>query len=434
MDDDLPFSAADPTWVWLLLMVGLALLAGWLRLILALAQRPRGDLLASAAQKESHAVVIRRFVQERVAVQRAASAGLLLLHGLLIGIGAYLGGRAWLWTALGTWLGLLLLEVWADAQIDARLLYWLPRLAPWAVAWGRMLRPLTALLDALAPRRVEQAVALSPQTLHALLEAAGEGHLAPRYQRMVYAIIRLSHTLVREIMVPRVDMVTLEVHTPLREAVRLLLESGFSRVPVYEERVDRIVGVLYSKDVLRFCWDGARAQKDLHSLVRPAYFVPEAKRADELLAEMQTRRIHMALVVDEYGGIAGLVTLEDIVEEIVGEIHDEYDQSEAPSYHKISEDEYLFWGRVDLDDVNDLLGTHFDRHIADTLGGFIYSRLGRIPQAGEHLQAEGWDIVVEKVEGNRIQQVRLRRLPPSNAKGRHAHEPRNDSDSVATSH
>ncbi|NPA30773.1 MAG: HlyC/CorC family transporter, partial [Chloroflexi bacterium] len=312
--------------------------------------------------------------------------------------------------ALVAWLVLLLAEAWADAQVDARPRVWLRRLARWAVAWAQILRPLTALLDALAPRKAEHAVALSPETLRALLAAAGEGHLAPRYQRMVYAVIRLSHTLVREIMVPRVDMVTLEVHTPLREAVQVLLDSGFSRVPVYEERVDRIVGVLYSKDVLRYCWNGKQAVVDLRPLLREPYFVPEAKRADELLAEMQARRIHMAIVIDEYGGVAGLVTLEDIVEEIVGEIHDEYDRPEATSYRQVGEGEYLFWGRVDLDDVNDLLGTHFDRNIADTLGGFIYSRLGRIPQEGEHLQAEGWDITVEKVEGRRIQQVRMQRL------------------------
>ncbi len=410
MDDGVPLGLADPNLLFVLTaLVVLALDVG-LRLMLALALRPQGDLLALAAQVPRLAPTVQRLADRRVAVQRAASAGLLLTHGLWLGLWAWAGGRAWLWWALAAWLGLLLVEAWADAQVDARPRVWLRRLSRWAVAWAQLLWPLTALLDALAPRKAEQAVALSPETLRALLAAAGAGHLAPRYQRMVYAVIRLSHTLVREIMVPRVDMVTLEVHTPLRQAVQVLLDSGFSRVPVYEERIDRIVGVLYSKDVLRYCWNGKQTHTDVRALLREPYFVPEAKRADELLAEMQARRIHMAIVIDEYGGVAGLVTLEDIVEEIVGEIHDEYDQPEAASYRQVSDGEYLFWGRVDLDDVNDLLGTHFDRNIADTLGGFIYSRLGRIPQEGEHLQAEGWDITVEKVEGRRIQQVRMRRL------------------------
>ena len=381
-----------------------------LRLMLALARRPEGDLLALSAQEPRLTRWAEGLAARRIAVQRAAGAGLVLLHGLWLGLWVWMGGRRGWWWALVAWLVLLLAEAWAEAQVEARPRVWLRRLGRGALLWSHVLRPITALLDVLAPRRAGQAVALSPETLRALLAAAGEGRLAPRYQRMVYAVIRLSHTLVREIMVPRVDMVTLEVHTPLREAVQVLLESGFSRVPVYEERVDRIVGVLYGKDVLRYCWNGQKQADNLRALLRAPYFVPEAKRADELLAEMQARRIHMAIVIDEYGGVAGLVTLEDIVEEIVGEIHDEYDRPEAALYRQVGEGEYLFWGRVDLDDVNDLLGTHFDRNIADTLGGFIYSRLGRIPQEGEHLEAQGWDITVEKVDGRRIQQVRMRRL------------------------
>ena len=409
MDDSLPFSAS-PSWGLLAVTALLVVvLDGVLRAILTLARRPQGDLQAWAAQSPSERVALARLARQRTAVQRAAQAGLVLTHALGVLLGAWAGRDAWPWTALGAWLVLLAVEARVEAQVRARPQVWLQRLAPWAVAWGYTLRPLIWLLDRLAPARPEQAVALSPDLLRALLTAAGEGRLAPRYQRMVYAVMRLSHTLVREIMVPRVDMVTLEVHTSLAEAMQVLLESGFSRVPVYEGRVDRIVGVLYSKDVLRYCWRNERAQQDLRPLLREAYFVPEAKRADELLAEMQARRIHMAIVIDEYGGVAGLVTLEDIVEEIVGEIHDEYDRADMPLYREVGEGEYLFWGRVDLDDVNDLLGTHFDRHVADTLGGFIYNQLGRTPREGDRLQAEGWDIVVEKVEGQRIRQVRVRR-------------------------
>ena len=154
-------------------------------------------------------------------------------------------------------------------------------------------------------------------------------------------------------------------------------------MPVYEETIDNVIGLLYAKDLLRVQLQEGQKISSLRSLLRPAYFVPEAKKVDELLREMQARSVHMALVVDEYGGIAGLVTLEDIVEEIVGEIRDEYDQSEEQLFEKVSEDEYIFHGRIDLDDFNTVMGTNLSKEVADTLGGFIYSQIGRVPVGGE---------------------------------------------------
>jgi putative hemolysin len=163
--------------------------------------------------------------------------------------------------------------------------------------------------------------------------------------------------------------------------------------------------VLYAKDLLRLSLSGENGNS-IRALLRPAYFVPEAKKVDELLRELQARGVHMAIIVDEYGGMAGVVTLEDIVEEIVGDIRDEFDEMEELTYQQISPDEYLFLGRIDLDDLNEMLGTHFTKEVADTLGGYIYGQIGRVPVGGETMQVEDWDITVEQVSGRRIRLVR----------------------------
>ncbi len=176
---------------------------------------------------------------------------------------------------------------------------------------------------------------------------------------MIHSIFELSETLAREIMVPRIDVLALDVHTPSDEAVDALLSSHFSRMPVYQDSVDNILGLLYAKDLLRV-WREGNQTVSLHTLLRPAHFVPEAKKINELLEEMQIRRVHMAIIVDEYGGVAGLVTLEDIVEEILGEIQDEYDQGEELPYQPLGDGEYLFQGRIDLDDFNEVMSSNLD--------------------------------------------------------------------------
>ena len=170
-----------------------------------------------------------------------------------------------------------------------------------------------------------------------------EGGLEADERRMIYSIFQFGDTLCREIMVPRIDVLALEVKTPLSQAINTLMESGHSRVPVYDDMIDNVIGVLYAKDLLRL-QNSTGEKPALSKFLRPAYFVPETKKVDDLLAEMQAKGVHIAIVVDEYGGMAGLVTLEDIVEEIVGEIRDEYDQKEELLVQKINDDEYLFQG------------------------------------------------------------------------------------------
>lgn len=272
-----------------------------------------------------------------------------------------------------------------------------------------LLSPLSSLLMLLLGTPAMLQNRLAPVTETELKswveEEQPEGSLEQGERRMIYSIFQFGDTLAREIMVPRIDVLALDVTTSIDEAIAVLTRTGHSRVPVYDETVDNVIGLLYAKDLLRGKMEGNESAT-VRSLLRPAYFVPEAKKVDELLREMQSRSVHMALVVDEYGGIAGLVTLEDIVEEIVGEIRDEYDQSEELLYQQVGEKEFIFQGRIDLDDFNEVMGTHLTKEVADTLGGFIYGQMGRVPVGGEQIEVDHLVLKVETVSGRRIRTVR----------------------------
>ncbi|MGE5221860.1 MAG: hemolysin family protein [Omnitrophica WOR_2 bacterium] len=291
---------------------------------------------------------------------------------------------------------------------------WLIRLAniTWAITLA--LFPVVAVF-LLFKRRTEMIeTGVGPVTedeLKSLVDAGEqEGVLEQDEREMIYSIFHLGDTLAREIMIPRIDVTALDVQTPFDQAVDQLLKSGFSRVPVYEESIDNIIGLLYSKDLLRV-WREGNQLKSLRDLLRPAYFVPEAKKVDEMLDEMQTRRVHMAVVVDEYGGVAGVVTLEDIVEEIVGEIRDEYDQAEELPFQEIASGDYSFQGRIDLGDFNEIMKSNLPREEAETLGGFIYNHFGRVPTTGESIRVNNLLLTVEQVSGRRIRKVHAQIVP-----------------------
>lgn len=344
---------------------------------------------------------------------------IVVMHALLLGVWVWLfllfSGSA---PSLGPGLLLLALAatllVFIEFAIEGLMLrraeIWAVRLAGLAQAVDWLFSPVTRLLMLLlgSPATLESRI--SPVTEDELKswveDAQPEGSLEQGERRMIYSIFHFGDTLAREIMVPRIDILALEVNTTLDEAVTALNNSGHSRLPVYEESIDRMIGMLYAKDLLRVRQEGQTSLSSLRSMLRPAYFVPETKKVDELLREMQARSVHMALVVDEYGGIAGLVTLEDIVEEIVGEIRDEYDQKEEQLYEKVGDDEYIFHGRIGLDDFNNVMGSHLPTDIADTLGGFIYSQIGRVPVGGERIEVDNLVLTVEQVSGRRIRRVR----------------------------
>ena len=234
-----------------------------------------------------------------------------------------------------------------------------------------------------------------------------EGVIQEEEKEMIYSIFELGDTLAREVMVPRIDVVALDVRTPMLEALDTIMEAGHSRIPVYEETIDNVQGLLYAKDLLPYLRQG-RSDVPLKSILRQAYFIPETKKASDLLPDLQQRRVHMAVVVDEYGGVAGLVTIEDLLEEIVGEIQDEYD-AEEPYVEFVSDNEYVFDARVDLDDLNRLMDVSLPTEDSDTLGGFIYTELGKVPTVGDQVVFDDMGFTVESVAGRRIKKVRVER-------------------------
>jgi len=240
-----------------------------------------------------------------------------------------------------------------------------------------------------------------------LLVSVGEkeGVLEEEETEMIHSIFEFADTTVREVMIPRIDMVTLESDATVDQAVDLALEAGFSRIPVYEESIDEIIGVLYTKDMLKQLRQG-HDTLPIRDLVRPAYFVPETKKLDDLLREIQQQRVHMVIVVDEYGSVAGLVTIEDLVEEIVGDIQDEYDREEK-LYEQISEDEYVFDAKISIDDFNELMNTNLEDQDYDTLGGFLYAQLDKIPNVGDTITFQEMTFTVLSTRGRRITQVRV---------------------------
>jgi gliding motility-associated protein GldE len=235
-----------------------------------------------------------------------------------------------------------------------------------------------------------------------------EGQLQADEKEMIHSIFEFSETTVKEIMVPRTDMVCVEVNATLNDVLTVINQNLLSRIPVYEDRIDNIIGILYVKDLLPLLRNDNRKKNfNLRKLVREAYFVPEQKKIDDLLRHFQKERIHMALVVDEYGGIAGLVTLEDVIEEIVGEIQDEYDE-EQPMIETIDESTFVVDGRMDLEDLNDELHLNLPTEEgAETISGFILNLTGEMPQLNQTVQYDGCIFTVEEIDRNRILKVRI---------------------------
>jgi len=350
-------------------------------------------------------------------ILRFLIAGLSLLIFVPWDAPSYVGGYA-VAIILVSSLITFFLEWTIETSISRNPEIWALRLSSFARILNSAMAPLLAIPYSLTNSNEPNHEGTVTETeLISLVEAGQEeGVLEQEEQKMIVSIFRLGDTLVREIMVPRIDVLALDVNTPIDEAMDALKRSGHSRVPVFKDSVDNILGLLYAKDLLGI-WREGRHEVSLSDHLRQAYFVPEAKKVDALLAELQVKRIHMAIVVDEYGGVAGLVTLEDIVEEIVGEIRDEYDQAEELLFQAVGEDEYLFQGRIDLDDFNDIMGTELPNSEADTLSGLIYSRIGRVPTAGDNVLINDLQITVEQVSGQRIRKVRALRLDAPSANG-----------------
>ena len=284
------------------------------------------------------------------------------------------------------------------------------------VAWlSALLAPVRIILGSftkltlrlIGSERKRSEPEISEEELRTLVDVGAREGVVERTEReMIHRVFELEDTLVREVMVPRPDMFCLDVTTPHERLLDLLRENLHSRVPVFEGTIDQIVGVLYTKDLLSHL-RGLPADFDLRARLHPPYFVPESKRADALLREFQAKKLHLAIVVDEYGGTAGLVALEDVLEELVGEIRDEFDEEER-LIHPVGDGAFRVSGKLPIDELNAAAGLSVSNEAYDTVGGWVLDLFGRIPHKGEKTDTPQVIVTVEKVERTRVVEVLVR--------------------------
>lgn len=287
---------------------------------------------------------------------------------------------------------------------------------------ARLLGPLVALLTG-ATRAIVRPFGvpinaeaqITAEELRLIVERGGEqGILEAEEEQMINAVIELGDTRLHQVMVPRVDIIGLHVSASYDAAIELIVSGGHSRVPVYETTVDEVVGILYAKDLLSFLKSDVTERPPLRSLLRTPVFVPESMSIDDLLHEFQRRKVHIAIVLDEYGGTAGLVTIEDLLEEIVGEIQDEYD-TEEPLVEVLDELRARVDGRVSIEDLLEIWDLRLDLEDEDeydTVGGLVYHRVGGIPQVGDEVRLDGLHLTVESTDGRRVAKVLAERERP----------------------
>ena len=229
-----------------------------------------------------------------------------------------------------------------------------------------------------------------------------------RERSMIRSILKMDEASVKSVMVPRIDIIAVEVESPLSDVAAKMLEHGHSRLPVYEETIDQVLGVVYSRDLLRYLV-APEESPSLLSIIKPAYFIPESKLLDDLLRELQDKHLQMAIVVDEYGGVEGLLTLEDLIEEIVGEIEDEFSRSMEPRVVPLPNGEIVVDARVTINYISDLMAATINHDDVDTVGGLVYSSLGKMPEVGDQVMLDGLTIEVISLFGRRINKLKLTR-------------------------
>jgi CBS domain containing-hemolysin-like protein len=274
-----------------------------------------------------------------------------------------------------------------------------------------MARGLIGLANVILPGKGLKTPYVSEEELLALADVALEEEVIESEERqLIHSIIEFGDTVVREVMVPRPDMVAVEGRASVSDAIEVAIASGFSRLPVYEQNIDDVVGIVFTKDLLRAEREG-NAFEVVRNLKRDSHFVPESKRVAELLPEMQRGKFHMAVAVDEYGGTAGLVTLEDLIEELVGEIVDEYDVEEEP-IEPLPNGDVRVAGRLPVDELSDILEAELPDGDWDSVGGLMQGLLGHLPTEGESVDVDGHRLIAERVQGRRIARVRVSKIQP----------------------
>jgi putative hemolysin len=280
---------------------------------------------------------------------------------------------------------------------------------------GRVFGPLVALLTGITRSvarpfgaDVSREAQITADELKLIIERGGQqGILEAEEEQMINAVIELGDRRLHEVMVPRTDIVALPAKASFEEAIDTIVQEGHSRVPVYEDSIDEVVGILYAKDLLPYLKTGAEPRPPIRSILRTPVFAPESMTIDDLLHDFQRKKVHIAIVLDEYGGTAGLVSIEDLLEEIVGEIQDEYDVEEEMVV-RLSDDEIRIDGRVAVDELADLFDTTLaleDEAEYDTIGGLVFHRIGRVPVPGDQVEIDGLRLTVESTDGRRVGKV-----------------------------
>ncbi len=338
-----------------------------------------------------------------------AAAGVVSAFAYIGAVELGTGGAAWIGIAGGAYAALVQMTVGTLAarrpEYSVLQLHRVIVAARWvfaAPAWALSVpaRLIAAPLQGVGPGSQNEDIL-------ALLEREeATGGVEEEEERMIRGIIGLEDKTAREVMVPRIDIVATEVEASVSDAARLATERGFSRIPAYGESIDDIAGLAYAKDMLDAILTGQ--DSSLRALLREAVFIPETKRADQLLTEMRANRTHLAIVVDEYGGTAGLITIEDLIEEIVGEIEDEYDVA-GPAMEQISEDEVLLDASMPAEVLEELFDYSAESEDFDTVGGFVIHELGRLPAVGDEVAVDGLRLRVLSMSGRRLRRLRVAR-------------------------
>ena len=408
---------------WFSLGIAVALLAFINLLEVAYAYVNRSEVRRSLEDSNPHARQLEQLLDEGIHLFLALS---LLKYLALLIIGAtsapiiFASANNWqsLFYVLCAWGLLALLQPFWRALIMPRAERIAVLLAPAMKLLTALLGPLTLVIHQLnswmngSDGKNEEGGALSDEAIR-LLANTGENaeEIEETEREMIVSILEMNETAAREVMVPRIDIVSLSVAANLMDALDLVISAGHSRIPVYEDNIDSIVGILYAKDLLK-CFRDNQMHLPVRELLRPAYFIPASKKVNTLLQELQKNRVHIAVVVDEYGGTAGVVTVEDILEEIVGDIQDEYDIEEDSYVQAIGANAYLLNSRLDVYSLCKLLDITVDTDTADTLGGLLYTVMEHVPEQGESVEHEGWRFTVLALDGRRIEQVRAEPVHP----------------------
>lgn len=364
----------------------------------------------------------RAYITEPDRAHRGLALGRVLLH-MLVGTALALATRGTDWSdavqiavaAALTLLAVTIVEGFARTAGYERGMVMVRRLAPIIIVADLLLLPVTLIglaaeraMGRMLPREPEGRRERDAESEQFREVVAAEADVSAAEEELLHGVFSLGDTHVEEIMIPRVDVVGIDKSTPWSEVLDRMRSSEHARFPVYDDTLDNVIGILYAKDLLATVVAGGEPE-DWPSLVRPASFIPASKTIDQQLRDFKQQRTHIALVADEYGGTAGLVTIEDVLEEIVGDIRDEYDVEE-PDVHQEGVDRFWVAGRVSLADLADLLGFDFQREDLTTVGGLVYDAFGRVPRAGEKATLGPFRCVVERVRRRRIERVYFERI------------------------